>query len=61
MTSVMRTGSAEWYEAHPDAPTRAEAEEDAALDRRYPTTYVPGPLTDALDRALNDPTIKEMP
>lgn len=37
----MRIGSPEWYEAHPYAPTRAEAEEDAALARKYPTPVSP--------------------
>lgn len=30
----MRIGSQEWYDLHPNAPTRAEAEADLAASRR---------------------------
>lgn len=45
--SAHRIGSQAWHDANPLAPTRGEANEDAALDARYPTPYTPGPLTDA--------------
>lgn len=41
MMSAHRVGSALWYEANPDAPSRAEAEADAAFDRRHPTPVTP--------------------
>ena len=41
-------GSQAWYDVHPDAPSRAEAERDAAEDRATTREHTPGPLTDAV-------------
>lgn len=51
----MRIGSAEWYEAHPDAPTPGEAEEDLQFERearRRGWNTEPPPVTGKWAEAL---------
>ena len=38
----MRIGSSAWYEAHPEAPTWAEAQADLAQDKANPVQPHPG-------------------
>ncbi len=45
-----RIGSQAWYDVHPEAPSRAEAERDAAEDRGRRDEHTTGPLTDAVTR-----------
>lgn len=52
----MRIGSQEWYEAHPDAPTPGEAEEDLAFEREarrrgWRPTRTTGSFAEALEQA----------